>query len=405
MRLVTCRHPRVRWIYGLSGLALMLLLTACAAQPSWGSSAGQEGFRITLELPTPQRDEELRQSGVRLPRISQGTADPRAHPDFVDLRMTAVAFGINVKGYLLYCDGLPQPVFVPESHVDLRLEHTEPINASIYPDWDTALKDLRASAPGAGPDRYAYYRGAGGALVAPTVFSPATTPRIAQTMREARQHLSEKIQRELKVVLLTMTGTRILQGVFSYVVRASAGVAVRPLPQEKGIGGGAAAPRQPVPQATAPAPQPAPAPAAPTPAPTSLTPSPVLVRALTGNNPTPQVPPAPRLPRDASVKPSVPRELPQSRPIGPSPTQNEQLQVDIQYLERMNATNIRVNQQQLTYDNRQRAGINRPDLQFDYNGRRYHVEYDAPTSRRGSGHQRRITSNDPDAEIILLVVP
>jgi len=43
--------------------------------------------------------------------------------------------------------------------------------------------------------------------------------------------------------------------------------------------------------------------------------------------------------------------------------------------------------------------------QFDYNGRRYHVEYDTPASGRGSGHQSRLTSNDPDAEIILLMIP
>jgi hypothetical protein len=53
----------------------------------------------------------------------------------------------------------------------------------------------------------------------------------------------------------------------------------------------------------------------------------------------------------------------------------------------------------------QRVGINRPDLQFDYNGHRYHVEYDIATSSRGSGHQSRITSNDPNAVIILLIVP
>ena len=35
----------------------------------------------------------------------------------------------------------------------------------------------------------------------------------------------------------------------------------------------------------------------------------------------------------------------------------------------------------------------------------YHVEYDTPTSGRASGHQSRITSNDPNAEIILLIVP
>jgi hypothetical protein len=74
-------------------------------------------------------------------------------------------------------------------------------------------------------------------------------------------------------------------------------------------------------------------------------------------------------------------------------------------LERLGATNIRVNQQQVTHKNGQRTGINRPDLQFDYGGRRYHVEYDSLTSARGFGHQRRISSNDPEAEIILLIVP
>jgi len=79
--------------------------------------------------------------------------------------------------------------------------------------------------------------------------------------------------------------------------------------------------------------------------------------------------------------------------------------VDVQYLERIGATNIRVNQQQLKLGGRPRVGINRPDLQFDYNGRRYYVEYDTPASGRGPGHQSRLTSNDPDAESILLIIP
>lgn len=91
--------------------------------------------------------------------------------------------------------------------------------------------------------------------------------------------------------------------------------------------------------------------------------------------------------------------------MGPSPSQNAQAQADIQYLRAMGATNIRVNQQQLTFNNNQRVGLNKPDLQFDHQGRRYHVEYDAPSSVRGSGHQKRTTSNDPEAEILLLIVP
>jgi hypothetical protein len=145
--------------------------------------------------------------------------------------------------------------------------------------------------------------------------------------------------------------------------------------------------------------------AVPVPEPGPLAPSPGLVQALEGTNPTPAVAPGPRLPQDVAVSPHVPKQRPTTRSIGPSPSQNAQMQVDIQYLDRLGATNIRVNQQQSTVRNDQRVGINRPDLQFDYNGRRYHVEYDTPASGRGSGHQSRITSNDPNAEIILLIVP
>jgi hypothetical protein len=157
--------------------------------------------------------------------------------------------------------------------------------------------------------------------------------------------------------------------------------------------------------APAPAPKPAPAPAPPPPAPGSLAPSPELVHALTGKSPTPQVPAGPRLPQDVTVKPKVPDLLPLDRPISPSPRQNAQLQADIKYLRKLGAENIRVNQQQLTFRSGQRVGINRPDLQFDYNNRRYSVEYDSPTSGRGSGHQSRLTNNDPDTDVILIIIP
>jgi hypothetical protein len=129
-----------------------------------------------------------------------------------------------------------------------------------------------------------------------------------------------------------------------------------------------------------------------------------LVQALTGNNPTPPVAAVTRLPQDVAVSPKVPKVRQFNRPIGSSSSQNAQVQADIQYLDNIGASNIRVNQQQITVRNSQRVGTNRPDLQFDYNGRRYHVEYDTPTSGRGPGHQSRITSNDPDADIILLIV-
>ena len=316
-----------------------------------------------------------------------------------------MGFGLTEGGYLLYCEGLPLPVLVPESQVDLGVTSAEPLHASIYPDRYSALADLAASAAVPGHPRHAWYRGAGGALIVPTLFSPATTPRIARTMLEVRTHLAQTTQRELKVLLLTLTGTKVLQGVFSRVLRVGTEPEPRSLSRQEGFGGRAPASQSPAPQSVPPAPEPVPAPAAPAPVLGSPTPSPGLVQALSGGNPTPRVVPGPRLPQDVAAKPKVPRVLSADRPISSSPTQNAQMQADIRYLRNLGARNIRVNQQQLIVRDGQRVGANRPDLQFDYKGRRYHVEYDTPTSGRGPGHQSRITSNDPDAETILLIVP
>jgi hypothetical protein len=38
-------------------------------------------------------------------------------------------------------------------------------------------------------------------------------------------------------------------------------------------------------------------------------------------------------------------------------------------------------------------------------GRRYHVEYDSPASGRGPGHQSRLSANDPEADVILIIIP
>jgi hypothetical protein len=348
---------------------------------------------IDFEAPPPQQVEHLRQRGVSLPRASPGTADPRTHRDFVDLRVTAVGFGINAGGYLLYCEGLQLPVLVPEAHVDLGLTRAAPPSASIYPDRGTALKALEAQSSGTGTTRYAYYRGAAGTLIVPTLFSPATTPRIARTMLAVRQHLAEATQAELKVLLLNLSATKVLQGLFSRVVRVGTEPATAPLSRNHRRRENAPAPPQQAPPSSAPATT------------SPLPPSPALVQALTGRTPTPQITPGARLPQDAAVNPKAPRRLEPDRPIGASPTQNAQLQADIKYLQSLGVANLRVNQHQLKHGERPRVGINRPDLQFDYKGRRYHVEYDTPASSRGGGHQSRIISNDPDAEVILLIVP
>jgi hypothetical protein len=68
--------------------------------------------------------------------------------------------------------------------------------------------------------------------------------------------------------------------------------------------------------------------------------------------------------------------LPLDRPVGLSATQNEFAQSRIGSLQEQGATDFRVNQQQVDI-NGTRVGINRPDLQYTFNGQRYVDAYGA----------------------------
>jgi hypothetical protein len=98
----------------------------------------------------------------------------------------------------------------------------------------------------------------------------------------------------------------------------------------------------------------------------------------------------------------APRALGLSRSIGRA-SHNEALRADISALPR-GAIDIRINQQQVNALGR-RVGINRPDLQYTLNGRRYYVEYEGTANPRGPAHEARILANDPDAQFILRLVP
>lgn len=76
-------------------------------------------------------------------------------------------------------------------------------------------------------------------------------------------------------------------------------------------------------------------------------------------------------------------------------------------------SDVRINQRQVGLDGNQ-LGINRPDLQYTLDGKRYYVEWDRPLcsdptrTRRGDQHGVRIRANDPSARIgatvLLLIV-
>lgn len=86
------------------------------------------------------------------------------------------------------------------------------IDTTIYADRASADAAIQAApATPSGTTRYAFYRGAGGALIVPTVFSPATTPRTIQTLLTARTLLADEVQKELVILALSIVGGLVLK--------------------------------------------------------------------------------------------------------------------------------------------------------------------------------------------------
>jgi hypothetical protein len=66
---------------------------------------------------------------------------------------------------------------------------------------------------------FAYYSAAGGAITAPTIFAPATTPKVILTMASARRLLAESVQRDLSVLAISIVEGMVLRTIFARFVR------------------------------------------------------------------------------------------------------------------------------------------------------------------------------------------
>lgn len=107
-----------------------------------------------------------------------------------------------------------------------------------------------------------------------------------------------------------------------------------------------------------------------------------------------KLPEAPRLPQDVRVNPIPPP--PRSTGTVGRPSHNAAIREIVDGLP-ADASDIRVNQQQVNALG-ERVGINRPDLQYTVDGKRYYVEIEGPRNPRGEQHEIRIKANDPLGE-------
>jgi hypothetical protein len=156
-------------------------------------------------------------------RINLSVRTPKDDADYVDTRMTDVGYEIYLhNGFQLYCTGMKTPIDVPDSVVDLNPTKFEPIDAKVYDTLAQANEAIRgAPAKAKGVMPFAYYRGAGGAVIAPTVFSAATTPRIIATLWEARRLYADYVQHELAGIAIGLVQGLIFRAALGRVLRAN----------------------------------------------------------------------------------------------------------------------------------------------------------------------------------------
>jgi hypothetical protein len=151
--------------------------------------------------------------------INVQSTDPSKQDDYIDRRLTAIGYSIYLGGCHVYCDGLKLPVFLPDSDINFMLANAQSVGDTVFDDRAAALKAVATT----GTSSVAYYRAVGGALIAPTVFSPATTPRIIQTLRAAMVTLANDVKNEMTILVGTLVGAKIMNMLATRVIRWSQG--------------------------------------------------------------------------------------------------------------------------------------------------------------------------------------
>ena len=149
---------------------------------------------------------------------------PNARADYVDSRMEAIGYNIYLDGCQVYCSGMSTPIYVSNSFLKLDIDKAEAIDSTVYDTLEKANDAIRrAPARAKGVTPFAYYKGAGGAVIAPTIFSPATTPRIIATYYEARTAYADYVIHGMTGLAISIVGGRVLRMILGRIYRAGSG--------------------------------------------------------------------------------------------------------------------------------------------------------------------------------------
>jgi Domain of unknown function (DUF4157) len=153
------------------------------------------------EIEAPDVEAVADPGGVKLPTAS---ADPRSNSDFIDRRLNAVGVGLSGVDFILFCDGIPNPIALPLDYIDLASVRSEPVDHLIYSSREEALEKIPFGPPAAdGASQFAFYRVTGG-LIVPSRFSAASSPETIKLIVAAREKLRQFVNKVTDTLVMAV---------------------------------------------------------------------------------------------------------------------------------------------------------------------------------------------------------
>ena len=166
---------------------------------------------------------ELEAISEDLPDLAKASsADPINNSNFIDRRLIAVGVGLSGADFILFCEGIDNPIALPVNYIDLVSTNSVPIDQIIYSGREEALDHVPFGPPAPDtPSKFAYYRAIGG-LVVPTTLSLTTAPETVKLIIAARDKLSKfgnEVTDTLVVSVLTFVAFQLARiGIRKWIV-------------------------------------------------------------------------------------------------------------------------------------------------------------------------------------------
>jgi Domain of unknown function (DUF4157) len=107
-------------------------------------------------------------------------SDPKGHPKYVDKKVTGVGIDLMSGSYIIFFEENELPLLVHATYFNNQLQEAPNKDSTVYDSYNAAVK-----ASGGSGVRYCY--SAKGGIIIPTVFSPATTPRVMELVYEVNK--------------------------------------------------------------------------------------------------------------------------------------------------------------------------------------------------------------------------